>query len=156
MGRYRAEMMVGVFVAAGILALAYLSIRLGDVSVFGRSGYVLYAEFTSTEGLNEGSPVEIAGVEAGKVEGISLDGYFAVVKMRIRPGVLLPYDTIASIRSTGLIGEKFIKLNPGGSGEMLRPGDRITDTEPSISIEELISKYVFSLREGEEEKRPAP
>ena len=148
MKRYSAELMVGVFVVFGIAALAYLSIKLGDVRLFGQNGYFVYAEFSSSEGLNEGSPVEIAGVEAGTVEVISLENYSSLVKMRIKDGVLLPEDTIASIRSTGLIGEKHIKLNPGGSDTVLKNGDRITDTEPSISIEELISKYVFSQQGG--------
>ena len=148
MKKYSAELTVGIFVVLGIVALAYLSIRLGDVRLFGQDGYLVYAEFSSSEGLNEGSPVEIAGVEAGTVEVISLENYSSLVKMRIKDGVLLPEDTIASIRSTGLIGEKHIKLNPGGSDTVLKNGDRITDTEPSISIEELISKYVFSQQEG--------
>jgi len=148
MKKYSAELTVGIFVVLGIVALAYLSVRLGDVRLFGQDGYLVYAEFSSSEGLNEGSPVEIAGVEAGTVEVISLESYSSLVKMRIKDGVLLPEDTIASIRSTGLIGEKHIKLNPGGSGTVLKNGDRITDTEPSISIEELISKYVFSQQEG--------
>lgn len=148
MKKYSTELMVGIFVVLGIVALAYLSVKLGDVRLFGKSGYLIYAEFSSSEGLNEGSPVEIAGVEAGRVEQISLDNYSSLVRMRIRDGVLLPEDTIASIRSSGLIGEKHIKLNPGGSDETLKNGDRITDTEPSISIEELISKYVFSQQGG--------
>jgi len=148
MKKYSTELMVGIFVVLGIVALAYLSVKLGDVRLFGRNGYLVYAEFSSSEGLNEGSPVEIAGVAAGTVEEISLENYSSLVKMRIKDGVVLPEDTIASIRSTGLIGEKHIKLNPGGSDETLKNGDRITDTEPSISIEELISKYVFSQQGG--------
>lgn len=148
MKKYSTELMVGIFVVFGVIALAYLSIKLGDVRLFGQNGYLIYAEFSSSEGLNEGSPVEIAGVEAGTVEDISLDNYSSLVKMRIKPGVELPEDTIASIRSTGLIGEKHIKLSPGGSDTVLKNGDRITDTEPSISIEELISKYVFSQQGG--------
>jgi len=148
MKKYSAELMVGIFVVCGIIALTYLSVKLGDVRLFGQGGYLVYAEFSSSEGLNEGSPVEIAGVEAGTVEEIRLENYASLVKMRIRDGVVLPEDTIASIRSTGLIGEKHIKLNPGGSDEALKDGDRITDTEPSISIEELISKYVFSQQGG--------
>ncbi|MFQ5736572.1 MAG: outer membrane lipid asymmetry maintenance protein MlaD [Thermodesulfobacteriota bacterium] len=150
MKKYSTELMVGIFVVFGIIALAYLSVKLGNVHLFGQEGYIVYAEFSSSEGLNEGSPVEIAGVEAGTVEEIRLDNYSSIVKMLIWPGVKLPDDTIASIRSTGLIGEKHIKLNPGGSDETLRNGDIITDTEPSISIEELISKYVFSQQGGGE------
>lgn len=148
MKKYSTELMVGIFVVFGIIALAYLSIKLGDVRFFGQNGYVVYAEFSSSEGLSEGAPVEIAGVDAGTVEDISLDNYTSLVKMRIKPWVKLPDDTIASIRSTGLIGEKHIRLNPGGSDKTLKHGDRITDTEPSISIEELISKYVFSQQGG--------
>lgn len=92
--------------------------------------------------------MEITGMRAGKVEEITLEEYLAVVKMRIKPEVKLPGDTMALIRSTGLIGDKFVKLNPGGSEEMLRSGNRILDTEPSVSLEELIGKYIFSLEGG--------
>lgn len=138
------ELVVGLFVVVGVAAMIYLSVTLGDVKLFGTSGYAVEAEFTNTSGLKENSVVEVAGVEVGTVERVALDDYMSVVTMRIRPGVSLPEDTIASVRTKGIIGEKFIKLSPGGSDVMLADGDIIVDTEPAIDIEELISKYVFS------------
>jgi len=145
MKEQKIEILVGVFVAVGLAALAYLSINLGHLTVFGPKTYAINAIFTSSSGLKDGDTIEIAGVEVGKVAGISLKDYNSVVSMDIDSGIKLPDDTIASIRTRGIIGEKFIKLNPGGSETMLKPGDTIINTESSIDIEELVSKYIFSL-----------
>ncbi len=145
MKEQRMELLVGVFVAIGLAALAYLSINLGKVEVFGEKTYTLNAIFTSSSGLKAGDTVEIAGVEAGKVTEIRLKDYNSVVSMAINSRIQLPDDTIASIRTRGIIGEKFIKLSPGGSETILRPGATIINTESSIDIEELVSKYIFSL-----------
>lgn len=145
MKRYAIELIVGFFVVMGLVAMAYLSIRLGDIEVFGSKGYTIYAVFDSTSGLKEGDVVEIAGVEVGRVEGIRLKDYSSLVGMRIGPGVKIPDDAIASIRTRGLIGEKFVKIIPGGSDRWIEPGAKILDTESTVDIEELISKYIFSL-----------
>ncbi len=145
MQKHTTELIVGIFVVLGLAAMTYLSVRLGDVEIFGRKGYMVYAEFDSVSGLREGATVEMAGVEIGKIEKIRLKDFMSLVEMNIKPDVKIPDDTIASIRTSGLIGEKFIKLNPGGSDEWIKDGDKITDTESSVDIEELISKYIFSL-----------
>lgn len=145
MQKHTTELIVGIFVVLGLAAMTYLSVRLGDVEIFGRKGYMVYAEFDSVSGLREGATVEMAGVEIGKIEKIRLEDFMSLVEMNIKPDVKIPDDTIASIRTSGLIGEKFIKLNPGGSDEWIKDGDKITDTESSVDIEELISKYIFSL-----------
>lgn len=145
MKRYTTELIVGVFVVIGVIVMAYISVTLGDIELFGRRGYTVYALFESTSGLKEGADIEIAGVLIGKVEKIRLDGSFALVEMRIDSGVNITEDVIASVRTRGIIGERFIKLTPGGSDESLKPGDKIIDTESSVDIEELISKYIFSL-----------
>lgn len=145
MQKHTTELVVGVFVVLGLLSMAWLSIKLGDVEIFGKKGYLVYAEFDSTSGLREGATVEMAGVEIGKIEKIRLEEFMSRVQMRIKREVNIPDDTIASIRTSGLIGEKFVKLNPGGSEEWIKPGDRITDTESSVDIEELISKYIYNL-----------
>jgi phospholipid/cholesterol/gamma-HCH transport system substrate-binding protein len=145
MKAYTTELVVGVFVVIGVVAMAYLSIKLGDVEIFGTKGYTIYAEFDSTSGLREGAAVEMAGVEIGKIGRIQLKDYLSHVQMRIDNDVKIPDDTIASIRTSGLIGEKFVKLNTGGSDEWMEEGDKISDTESSIDIEELVSKYIFSL-----------
>ncbi len=146
------EILVGVFVAIGLAALAYLSINLGRLPVFGPKTYAIKAVFTSSSGLKDGDTIEIAGVEVGKVAGIGLKDYNSVVSMNIDSGIKLPDDTMASIRTRGIIGEKFIKLSPGGSETALRPGETIINTESSIDIEELVSKYIFSLSKPSGEK----
>ncbi len=145
MKEQRTELLVGVFVAIGLAALAYLSINLGKISVFGEKTYTLNAIFTSSSGLKAGDTVEIAGVGVGKVMDIRLENYDSVVSMAIDSRIKLPDDTIASIRTRGLIGEKFIRLSPGGSETMLKPGATIINTEPSVDIEDLIGRYIFSL-----------
>jgi phospholipid/cholesterol/gamma-HCH transport system substrate-binding protein len=143
MQRSRVEVAVGVFVILGMLALAYLSIKLGRVDLFGGGGYLVTANFPSVGGLKPGSSVEIAGVEVGRVEQIGLVNYEARVVLRIDAGVQLQDDAIASIKTKGLIGEKFVQISPGGSDAIIRPGGRIREVEPPVDIEELLSKYVF-------------
>lgn len=145
MRRSSVEMAVGLFVVAGILCVGYLTIRLGDVDWFGDRTYPIFARFESVSGLKSGAAVEIAGIPVGKIHAITLDQerQMAVVEMKIDNGVAITDDVIASVKTSGLIGDKFIKLTPGGSPEMLAPGDVIIDTESALDIEELVSKYVF-------------
>ena len=143
MRRSALDVAVGVFLVVGVLALGWLSVRLGRVELFTSPGYVVFADFPSVGGLKAGSSVEIAGVEIGRVDGITLSDYQARVAMTIRGDVKLQDDAIASIKTRGLIGEKFIKINPGGSEKLIKPNGKITEVEPPVDIEELISKYVF-------------
>ena len=138
-------MAVGLFLGAGLLMLGYLAVKLGNVGSVKADHYVLKARFVSVSGLHEGAFVEVAGVRVGKVLDIRLDNeeYRAVIEMSLPPEVQLQDDTIASVRTSGIIGDKFVKLTPGGSPAMLQPGEEIIDTEASISLEELISKYIF-------------
>ena len=145
MNRSLVEIAVGIFVLIGIICVGYLTVRLGQMEWFGADHYSVSAQFQSISGLNAGASVEVAGVQIGKVDSISLDKeeMVAVVKMKIQKGVVLTDDVIASIKTAGLIGDKYIKLTPGGSDEILNPGDTIVETESAIDLEELISKYVF-------------
>jgi phospholipid/cholesterol/gamma-HCH transport system substrate-binding protein len=143
MRRSLLDLAVGVFVLLGILALAWLSIRLGKVDFVGGHTYTVTADFPSAGGLKTGSSIEIAGVEIGRVSAVQLANYQARVVMSIRNGVKLTEDSIASIKTRGLIGEKFINLSPGGSDRVIKPGGKITEVEPPIDLEELLSKYVF-------------
>jgi phospholipid/cholesterol/gamma-HCH transport system substrate-binding protein len=143
MRRSTLDMAVGVFVLVGILALGWLSIKLGRVELFSGGGYTITADFPTVGGLKTGSTVEIAGVEIGRVDGITLSDYQARVIMSIRTDVKLQEDSIASIKTRGLIGEKYIRINPGGSEKIIKPNGRITEVEPPVDIEELLSKYVF-------------
>lgn len=143
MRRSALELGVGVFVIIGVLALSYLSIKLGRVELLGGRGYLVTADFPSIGGLKPGSTVEIAGVEVGRVEAISLADYQARVSMRIHPGVKLQEDSIASIKTKGLIGEKYVRINPGGSDRLIPPNGRIREVEAPVDFEELLSKYIF-------------
>jgi phospholipid/cholesterol/gamma-HCH transport system substrate-binding protein len=145
MKRINVETGVGLFLIAGFLCFAYLSIRLGDVNFFGDKSYPVAARFNSISGLKVGAMVEIAGVKIGKVERISLDpeNYQAQVEMAIDNGVLLQEDSIASIRTSGIIGDKYVDVSPGGSPETIKPGGRIVETESAINLEEMVSKYIF-------------
>ncbi|HLE45297.1 MAG TPA: outer membrane lipid asymmetry maintenance protein MlaD [Methylomirabilota bacterium] len=139
----RVEIGVGLFMLAGILALGYLSVRLGQVDLFGTRGYTVYADFPSVGGLKAGAGVEIAGVPIGRVQSIGLKDYQARVTMQINDGVKLQDDAIVSIKTKGLIGEKFVQISPGGSEKTVPPGGRLREVESPVDIEELISKYVF-------------
>jgi phospholipid/cholesterol/gamma-HCH transport system substrate-binding protein len=143
MGRSRGELAVGIFVIIGVLALAYLSIKLGRVDLLGGGGYLVTADFPSVGGLKAGSTVEIAGVEVGRVERIGLADFQARVTLRINSDVQLQEDAIASIKTKGLIGEKFIRISPGGSDTTIPPNGRIREVEPPVDFEELLSKYIF-------------
>jgi len=138
------ETIVGVFVVIGILCLGYLSIKLGKMELIGGNNYEVYAEFDSVSGLKKGASVEIAGVEVGRVDRIVLNGDNdrAKVYLRVNSGLKLQDDIIASVRTRGVIGDKFIKLKPGGSDNFIKPGGRIRETESAIDLEELLSKYI--------------
>lgn len=143
MGRSRVEVAVGVFVILGVLALGYLSIKLGRVELFGGGGYAVVANFPSVGGLKAGSSVEIAGVEVGRVDKIRLVNDEAQVVLLIDNAVKLPDDSIASIKTKGLIGEKYIRISPGGSERIIGPNGRIRETEAPVDLEELLAKYIF-------------
>ena len=143
MERSKVNVTVGIFVVLGILALAYLSIRLGKVSFLAGNDYVITADFPSVGGLKAGSSVEIAGVEIGRVDSIGLADYQARVVLKIERGVTLQDDSIASIKTKGLIGEKYIRISPGGSDKTIPPGGRLREVEAPVDFEELLSKYIF-------------
>ena len=141
----KTELIVGVFMIAGALALGYLSLQMGEFSIFNlEKNYTLEAEFDNVSGLKVGAGIEIAGVNIGKVAGISLgeDG-LARVTMLINQQIKITEDAIASIRTQGLIGDKYIKIIQGADEEFLAEGGAIFDTESSIDFEELVSKYIF-------------
>jgi phospholipid/cholesterol/gamma-HCH transport system substrate-binding protein len=142
MTRLNVETAVGLFVILGIACLAWLSIKLGKLEIVG-GGYVpVHAEFASVSGLKPGVSVEIAGVDVGKVESITLRDYKADVLMKIREGIRLQEDTIASIRTRGLIGDKYVSLSPGASDRVIPPNGRIRDTESAVDMEQLIGEFI--------------
>ena len=139
------EIGVGIFMIIALVAISFIAIRLGDLSIFGTDQYQVIAKFTSASGLRTGAYVEAAGVRVGEVDNIAFDtdDYYAVVTLNIDNGVTISEDSIASIRTSGIIGDKFIKLTAGGLDIYLTDGMEIYETEPSINLEELISKYIF-------------
>ena len=146
------ELGVGAFMLLGLAALVYLTLKLGAGEFVGGDTYPVEARFANTGGLSQGALVMLAGVNIGRVEGIRLDetDYSAIVGLRIRSEVQLPSDTMASIKTSGLIGDKYIALAPGAEGEFLQPSDRIIMTESAVELESLISKMAFgSVNEAE-------
>ncbi|MEJ2690147.1 MAG: outer membrane lipid asymmetry maintenance protein MlaD [Deltaproteobacteria bacterium] len=139
------EILVGLFMVAGFLAFVYVSLQFGEFSIFSMDkNYELRAEFTNVSGLKDGATVEIAGVSVGKVSSISLDKKDrAMVVMLIEKKVRITDDAIASIRTQGIIGDKYVKISQGGSDKYLKNGGTIFDTESAVDLEELISKYIF-------------
>ena len=139
------EIIVGIFMIAGFAAFVFLSLRLGEFSIFSmQKNYTLNAQFENITGLKQGAAVEIAGVVVGRVAQIRLakDG-LAAVSMLINQGVPVGGDAIASVRTQGIIGDKYIRILNGGMDKPLKNNDTIMDTESAIDIEELISKYIF-------------
>lgn len=142
MEKAKLEFIVGIFVLVGLVCLGYLSIKLGKLELIGGNVYEVVAQFNTASGLKSGSAVEIAGVEVGRVRSITLNEDRAAVTLAVDNRVKLYTDTIASIKTRGIIGEKFLALSPGGGGDPLKPGDTIRDTESGLDLEELVSQYV--------------
>jgi phospholipid/cholesterol/gamma-HCH transport system substrate-binding protein len=138
----RTDIIVGIFVLAGAICLGYLAIRLGKVELFGATGYVVYADFSSVAGLKVGDPAEIAGVRVGKVESLGLADDRARIALRLDRNVKLQDDVIASVRARGLIGDKFVLITPGASDNIIPPGGKIRETESPQDITDLIGKFV--------------
>ncbi|GAB4351834.1 MAG: outer membrane lipid asymmetry maintenance protein MlaD [Methylohalobius crimeensis] len=147
------EIWVGLFVAAGLAALFMLAMKVSNLTEFRDmdQGYRLLAKFRNIGTLKVRAPVKTAGVVIGRVADIRLDQnrYEAVVEMQItNPEYKLPEDTIASIYTSGLLGEQYIALEPGGSFDYLKPGDEIEITQPALVLEELIGKFMVKTTEN--------
>jgi len=152
MKKYAMETTVGIFVVIGLLCIGYMTVRLGNLGLFGDNSYPLFAKFSSVQGLREGSAVQMLGIEIGRVEKLTMDqqDQVAVVEFRIQKGIKVYDDAIASIKTEGLIGDRYVSIDPGGgSDEVLKSGGVITETESPTDIQELISKYAF----GDVEKK---
>lgn len=138
------ELIVGLFIMVGIIALCYISVKLGKMEWVGGRGYQVTAVFPKLGGLKVGALVEIAGIEVGRVKSLSLDdNYQARVVLDINKDVKLQDDSIASIKTKGLLGEKYVDILPGGEDEIIEDGGKIQDTVSPIDLEELIAKYIF-------------
>jgi phospholipid/cholesterol/gamma-HCH transport system substrate-binding protein len=155
MKKYKIETIVGIFVIFGLLCVGYMTVKLGKVEVFGDNSYMLVAKFTTVTGLRIGSPVNILGIEVGRVERITIDqeNLKAVVELKIKKGIKIYDDAIASIKTEGLIGDKYLSIDPGGGGNLLNGGGVIIDTQAAVDIENLISKYAFGEVKKEDAKK---
>jgi phospholipid/cholesterol/gamma-HCH transport system substrate-binding protein len=145
MKKYAMETTVGIFLVFGLLFIGYMTVKLGHVSLLGDNAYSLFARFTTVSGLRVGSPVNMLGIEVGRVGRLTMDqkDQKAVVEIRIQKDIKVYDDAIASIKTEGLIGDMFLSIDPGGSGKLLGPGGIITDTQPAVDMVDLIGKYAF-------------
>ena len=143
MKRIDTELLVGLFMIIGIACLTYLSVKLGRMEIVGDKGYKLYAEFSEIGGLKNGASVEIAGVEVGRVKNISLSDYQAKIELQINSGVKIQEDSIAAVKTKGLLGEKYIQISPGGDDKIIPPGGKIRETQPPLDLEKAIGNFIF-------------
>ncbi len=154
MGRRKLEIMVGVFIAAGIAALVMLAMRVSNLSLINTSpGYEVSAFFENIGGLKERAPITLSGVRVGRVAAIGYDTQRlqARVTLSIAHGFTIPSDTTASIFTSGLLGEQYVALEPGGEERMLKPGEEIRLTQSALVMEQLIGQFLFQkAAEGKE------
>jgi len=139
------ELFTGLFVLLGLAAIAYLTIKLGTGALIGAKTYDIESRFSNAGGIHPGCSVLLSGVTVGRVEGVKMDpsDYSAIVTLRITSLLKLPTDSMASVKTSGLIGDKYIALAPGADDSILKPGDRITLTESAVDLESLIGKIAF-------------
>lgn len=154
----RLELFVGIFVLLGLAAVVYLTVKLGSGSFAAGPTYLVEARFANAGGLHAGSSVLIAGVTVGRVEAVRMEpvDYSAIVTLRVSSDVKLPSDTMASVKTSGLIGDKYVALAAGAEEDVLAPGSRITMTESAVDLESLIGKMAFGKVDGEAEAQPTP
>jgi phospholipid/cholesterol/gamma-HCH transport system substrate-binding protein len=147
---------VGIFAILGLLCFSYISINIAGMKLSNSGFYEIKAKFIDISGLKTGAPVEIAGVKIGEIKEISLDKEDvteALVILQIKDGIQIRADDIALVRTKGIIGDKYIKLSPGGSDTILKPGDRLEETQPSMDFEDIIGKFIYSLTDTKEETK---
>jgi phospholipid/cholesterol/gamma-HCH transport system substrate-binding protein len=139
------DVIVGIFLIVGFAALGWLALQLGEVPWLAASrSYTLYGEFSNISGVKAGADIQISGVKVGTVKELALDDQsFAVVAMQLNREIEVPVDSIASVKSQGIIGDKFIQISPGGDELVFKDGETITETESAVDLESLISKFAF-------------
>ena len=145
MKKYSMETAVGIFLVFGLLCIGYMTVKLGHVSFLGDNSYSLFARFHLGNRPESRQLVHMSGIEVGRVERLTMDqkNQKAVVEMRIKEGIKIYDDAIASIKTEGLIGDMYVSIDPGGGGAPLEPGGIITETQPAVDIADLIGKYAF-------------
>jgi phospholipid/cholesterol/gamma-HCH transport system substrate-binding protein len=147
------DTLVGIFVAVGIAALFFMSLKISNLSTFSdKNNYIITAEFENSGGLKAKAPVVIGGVRIGRVTEIGLNpkNFRSVVRMSIEPQYNnLPDDTTASVFTAGLLGEQYVSLEPGGSDGLLKNGSKIEITQSALVLEELIGQFLFKDKDPE-------
>ncbi|MGD9330367.1 MAG: MlaD family protein [Desulfobacterales bacterium] len=145
MKKYSNETIVGIFVVLGLIAIGFMAVRIGNMTIAGDNSYSLYAPFSTVSGLRIGNAIELMGMEIGRVADFEMDQekQQAIAELRIKKGIDIYDDAIASIKTAGLIGDKYVAIDPGGGGDLLADGDTIIETESPVDIMELVSKYAF-------------
>ena len=147
------DFVVGLFVLAGLAGVAYLSLSIGGVSYKGPKGFLIYADFDETGGLKTRAPVVISGVKVGEVASIALaDDYRARATFNLDPSLKLPADTTASIVTSGVLGDRYVSLQPGAEEEMLKSGDKIEFVESAVILERMLGKLIHNTDVGSSEK----
>lgn len=144
---FTAEFWVGLFTLIGVGCFGYLAINLAGMRLSDVGFYDIVAEFDSVSGLKDGATVEIAGVVIGEVTSVTLNDTSALVSMKVKNEVKLRDDDIAAIRTKGIIGDRYVKISPGGSEEYLSNGSKLTDTESAVEFEEIIGKFIHGMKE---------
>jgi len=139
----------------GIAALGYLSISIGGLQLVAPDRYVLKARFESVGDLKQGAPIRLAGVKVGQVTSVTLKGYSAEAELSIGRALVLPKDSVASIRTEGLLGNTYVSLSPGGSLEDLRDGGLVSRTEPAIDLSDLLARYAFGQHSSPTDSAPS-
>lgn len=142
------QFIVGLFALLGIAALIYLSVRLGNIGIVPTPGYTLYANFDNISGLKNGDQVQLAGVTIGKVQSISLQNNRAHIAMRINNGVQIDTDAIAEIKTSGIIGDKYVSIALGPGEHNLTNGGTIRQTQSAFVLEDAIGQLINSSGSG--------
>ena len=145
MKKYSKETVVGIFVVIGLFCIGYMTVKMGNVGFLGENSYSLFGKFNTVTGLRVGNPVNMLGLEIGRVEKFTMDqeNQQVLVEFKINNGIEIFDDAIASIKTEGLIGDKYVAVDPGGGGDLLADGDTITDTASPTDLMDLVSKYAF-------------
>ena len=152
MQKYSKETAVGIFMIIGLGCVVYMAVNLGNVSVFGNDRYSLFARFDKVSGLRVGNPVNMLGLEVGRVAGFRLDqqNQVAIVELELNKTIQIYDDAIAAIKTEGLIGDKYVEIDAGGGGELLKPGGTIIETVSPIDFGDIIGKYAFGSVDGKD------
>jgi phospholipid/cholesterol/gamma-HCH transport system substrate-binding protein len=145
------DFLVGCFVLLGLAAIAYLSLSIGGVSYSGPKGLKLFADFDEIGGLKARAPVVVSGVKVGEIESIGLaDDYRARVHFNLDPTLKLPADTSASIVTSGVLGDRYVSLQPGADDQILASGEQIEFVESAVILERMIGKLIHNTDVGKE------